>query len=458
MEFKLPDIGEGVHEGEIVRWLVKEGDNLAVDQPMVEIMTDKATVEIPSPISGKIQKLHAKEGDVVKVGQVILSLEGGAATATASAPAAKPAAAPAPSRPAPAAAPARPAPTPARAAAPAPRAAAPAPAPTRAAAAPAASHAHEVGGSQTYVASPGRVLATPATRRLARDLGVDLTQVPATGPNGRVTKEDLQHFGGASAAGPAMPVARPSTPAVARPARPSAPTERETLVPFRGIRRKIAEAMTRSKTLIPEFVYVDKCDVTELVAFRKEAKDVAEKQGVKLTYLPFIVKAMIKGLKEFPSMNAELDEQGGNVVYKNYYNIGIAVDTENGLVVPNVKDADRKSILEIAHEITVLAEKARAGKLSLDEMQHGTITITNPGPIGGLLTAPIINWPEVAIMGVHRIVREPIVKNDQIVIGDTMYLSLSVDHRVVDGATAARFCNVVMDYLAHPKKLMLDMA
>ncbi len=449
MEFKLPDIGEGVHEGEIVRWLVKEGDNLAVDQPMVEIMTDKATVEIPSPISGKIQKLHAKPGEVVKVGQTILSLEG-AAVAQAQ-PVAKPAPAAAPARPA------APAPTQQRAAAPAPQRAAapqqisrPAPAP------------RAVAEPETYVATPGHVLATPATRRLARDLGVDLTAVPATGPNGRVTKEDLQHFSGASAAGPQVPVSAPgrafvpSTAPVRR--APSQPTERETLVPFRGIRRKVAEAMSRSKTLIPEFIYVDEVDVTELVAFRKETKELAEKQGVKLTYLPFIVKAMIKGLKAFPAMNAELDEAGGNIIYKNYYNIGIAVDTDNGLVVPNVKDADRKSILEIAHEIQVLAEKARAGKLALEDMQHGTITITNPGPIGGVFTAPVINWPEVAIMGVHKIVRKPIVKNDVIAIADMMYLSLAVDHRVVDGAVAARFCNVVMEYLSSPKKLMLDMA
>lgn len=448
MEFKLPDIGEGVHEGEIVRWLVKAGDTLAVDQPMVEIMTDKATVEIPSPISGKIQNLHAKEGEMVKVGQVILSLEqGGQAQASAPKPAAAQAPAPAATKPALAPAPARPAAMPAR-----PQAAAPRPAPAQVSQ---ASHAP----AQEFVASPGHVLATPATRRLARDLGIDLTQVPATGPNGRVTKEDLQKFGGASAAGMARPVpATTPTFVPSAPRRANLPVEAETLVPFRGIRRKISEAMSRSRTIIPEFTYVDEVDVTELVAFRKEAKDLAEKQGVKLTYLPFIVKALVRGLKEFPSMNAELDEQGGNIIYKNYFNIGIAVDTENGLIVPNIKNADQKSVLQIAHEISDLADKARKGKLSLEEMQGGTITITNPGPIGGLFTAPVINWPEVAIIGIHKIVKRPVVKNDQITIADMMYLSLAVDHRVVDGATAARFCNVLIEYLSNPKKLMLDMA
>lgn len=452
MEFKLPDIGEGVHEGEIVRWLVKEGDALVVDQPMVEIMTDKATVEIPSPIAGKIQKLHAKEGEMVKVGQLILSLEGAHARSAQDSEQAKTI------KPTPAPATTQRAVTP-----PAPAAA------TRATPqlAPSSAQSPRPAASATlaadaYVASPGHVLATPATRRLARDLGVDLASVPATGPNGRVTKEDVQHFVGASAAGPAMPVHAPGRAPVAAPGHapaprrvPTVPAERETLVPFRGIRRKISEAMTRSRSTIPEFTYVDEVDVTELVAFRKEAKGIAEEQGVKLTYLPFIIKAMIRGLKEFPSMNAELDEHSGNIIYKNYYNIGVAVDTENGLIVPNVKNADQKSILELAAEISDLAERARKGKLSLEEMQGGTITITNPGPIGGLFTAPVINWPEVAIVGVHKIVKRPVIKNDEIAVADMMYLSLAVDHRVVDGATAARFCNVLIEYLSNPKKLML---
>ncbi len=450
MEFKLPDIGEGVHEGEIVKWLVKEGDSVKVDQPMVEIMTDKATVEIPTSTAGVIQKLNAKEGDVVKVGQVIAVLgSSGSEVAQTQAPAAKPAAS-APKPAAPAAKPGASVPKPAVAAA-----MTPAPAPQRSSVSPTTS---------SYTATPGNVLATPATRRLARDLGVDLSRVDPTGPHGRVTKEDVQRFGGASAAGPAMPVSNHGT-SLARssaslPARGRAGGgELETLVPFRGIRRKISEAMSRSRTLIPEFTYVDEVNVSELVAFRKEVKEIAEKQGVKLTYLPFICKALIRAFREFPTLNASLDEQGGNVIVKNYFNIGIAVDTEDGLIVPNIKNADQKSILQLAAEITELAEKARTRRLSLEEMQGGTFTITNPGPIGGLITAPVINWPEVAILAVHKIVKRPIVtEDDEIKAASMMYLSLAVDHRVVDGAVAARFMNVVIEYLASPKLMMLDMA
>lgn len=433
MEIKLPDIGEGVHEGELVKWLVKPGDVIKVDQPVVEVMTDKATVEIPAPIGGKVTALAAKEGEIVKVGQTLIQLEAAAGGATVAAPKAS-----------------TPAPAPAKPAAPAPMMAAAAP--TRAApAAPA---------TNGFVATPGNVLATPATRRLASDLGIDLTTVPATGPNGRVTKEDLQKYsGGSGAVSAGVGTMQTKTPQFE--VRQTTFTgEREKLIPFRGIRKKISEAMVRSRTTIPDFAYVDECDISELVAFRKEAKVMAEKQGVKLTYMPFIVKAVIKGLKQFPSMNAELDEAGGNIVLKNYFNIGVAVDTENGLVVPNIKNADQKSILEIAHEINVLSEKARNGKLALEEMKGGTFTITNAGNIGGMLATPIINYPETAIFGVHKISRRPVVKEvdgeEKIVPADVIWLSTSVDHRVVDGADAARFMNVVMDYLSNPKKLLLD--
>ncbi len=434
MEIKLPDIGEGVHEGEIVRWLVKEGDAIKVDQPLIEIMTDKATLEIPSSYAGTVKKIYGKEGDVIKVGQPIISLaeEGASAGASKSAP-------------------------------PRPPVSAPSTVPMRVSYVGAAGQAAQAPG-QTYAASPGNVLATPSTRRLARDMGVDLKQVPASGPAGRVTKEDLQRFIGASAAGPQVPAPlgmwrREQKPPPLTPS-PLIPGQRETLIPFRGMRKKIAEGMTKSRGTIPEFTYVDECDVTELVQFRAAAKGVAEKEGVKLTYLPFIVKAVIKGLKEFPYMNSQLDEQNGNVVLKNYYNIGIAVDTEQGLIVPVVKDADKKSILEIARDVQVLTEKARAGKLALDEMKDGTFTITNAGTIGGMLATPIINWPEVAILGVHKISKRPVVKTisgrDEIVPADVLWLSVAVDHRVVDGAMGARFLNVVMEHLSNLKLMFLD--
>lgn len=455
MELKLPDIGEGVHEGELVKWLVKVGDTIKVDQPIIEIMTDKATVEIPSPFAGVVQKIHCKEGDIIKVGQVIITYD--AAGASAAAPV------PAKAAPTPSAAPQR---TTAPVAMSAKPAAQVAPAPART----------QNTQSTSFTATPGNVLATPATRRLARDLGIDLTQITPTGPNGRVTKEDVQKFSGAVAAGPQMPVqnsmqtrggytpqASVSTPApttlkIQTPS-PLVPGQRETLIPFRGIRRKIAEAMTKSRSTIAEFTYVDECDISELVAFRKEAKADAEKMGVKLTYMPFIVKAVIQGLKEFPYMNSELDEANGNIILKNYYNIGMAVDTEQGLIVPVIKDADKKSVLQIAHETQVLSEKARAGKLSVDDLRGGTFSITNAGTIGGMLATPVINFPEVAIFGVHKISKRPIVKiingKDEIVIADMIWLSVAIDHRIVDGAMGARFMNVVMDYLSNPKKLIL---
>lgn len=479
MEFKLPEIGEGIHEGELVRWLVKEGDTIAVDQPLAEIMTDKATVEVPSPHAGKVTKLLGKEGDVFKVGQVVLEFEPAQASAQKS-PAAGASAAKGT--------------TPASAAQSAAARAASAPAsgarpsasssPTQAVAPTPPRISTPVLTPELYIAEPGRVLATPATRRLARTLGLDLRQVPGTGPAGRVTKEDLQRYAGASAAGPAIPVSggRPAAGAAAlggarqvvsapsqatglgglRSSSPALPAQRETLVPFRGIRRKIAEAMTKSRQTIPEFTYVDECDISELVAFRKEAKALAEKQGIKLTYMPFICKAAIRALRDFPMMNATLDEHGGNVIVKNYYNIGVAVDTDDGLIVPVVKNADQKSILELAHEMQALADKARSRRLTVEDLQGGTFTITNAGNIGGMLATPIINWPEVAILGVHKISRRPVVRvadgRETVAIGDVIWLSAAIDHRVVDGAMAARFMNVVMDYLSHPKKMMLEMS
>lgn len=432
MDLKLPDIGEGVHEGEVVKWLVKEGDSVNVDQPIVEVMTDKATVEIPTPTAGTISKLHAKPGDIIKVGQVIVTFAGSSAKVAEAPKQATPPPPPPPPQMA------------AKAVASAKPAVVPPPRPTAMA---------QVSQAQSApLAEPGNALATPATRRLARDLGVDLSRVSGSGPHGRVTKEDVQQFVGATAAGPQVPVLAPSRIAQALSG------QAETLVPFRGIRRKISEAMTRSRQTIPDFTYVDECDISELVAFRKEAKALAEKQGVKLTYMPFICKAAIRGLREFPYLNSVLDEQGGNIVLKNYFNVGIAVDTEDGLIVPVIKNADQKSILQLAKEMQDLAEKARSRKLALDDLQGGTFTITNAGNIGGLLATPVINWPEVAIMGVHKISKRPIVKNDQIIIADTIWLSVAVDHRVVDGAMAARFMNVVIEYLSNPKKMMLEMA
>lgn len=459
MDFRLPDIGEGVAEGEIVKWLVAAGDAVDEDQPLVEVMTDKATVTIPCPVKGKVEKLLAKEGQVVAVGAPIVSFgdvtAGNIASAHGHGSAAKQAGSN-DKKP-------------------------PAPAPTAAATA--------------VMEEPAdRVLATPATRRRARELGVDIRRVRPTGPGGRVTREDVE--GAAQGApmtrqqiakaptlvlpslqespGPVhrelkasgRPIASPDAPtqklssaplkgkALPLPAAPAG--EVEERVPLRGVRRKIAEHLVKSKFTAPHFTYVEEVDVTELVELREKAKPIAEERGVKLTYLPFIIKSTVAALREHPALNASLDDASGEIVYKKYYNVGFAADTEAGLVVPVLKHADRRSILDIARELDRLANAARTGMLELEDLQGGTFTISSVGSLGGLMATPIINHPEVAIMGVHKIAKRPVVRGDKIEIGHIMLLSLSLDHRVVDGAAAARFMNTVVKYLEDPKLLLLE--
>src|SRR5262245_8946719 len=405
-EFKLPDIGEGIAEGEIVSWKVKEGQQVKEEDEFVEVMTDKATVTITVPYSGVIQSLRCKAGDVVPVGSVIAVIDAGAASGTAgAAPAAapKPAAAPTPA--------ARPAEKPVALPAPAKPPAvppAPKPAPVLAAAAPAAPIAF-------VQSSPGKVLAAPATRRRARELGIDLGQIAPTGPRGRVTNDDLAMFSGAGAgnataapaargAAPAAPAGRAFAPVAIHPA-PAGRTEERT--PFRGLRRKIAEAMTRSKSTAAHFTYVDDLDVTDLVKIRSEAKAAFKDQGLNITYLPFIMKAIVAGMRAFPTMNSSLDETTQELVVKKYFNFGIATDTDNGLIVPVVKDVDRKNVAELARDIQDLAARTRDGKVTVDDLTGGTFTITNAGNIGGLFATPVINFPEVAILGVHALKDAP---------------------------------------------------
>ncbi|MEZ5963982.1 MAG: dihydrolipoamide acetyltransferase family protein [Planctomycetota bacterium] len=437
-EFRLPDIGEGIAEGEIVSWKVQPGQQVKEEDEFVEVMTDKATVMITSPFDAVVKELKYKEGDVVPVEAVIAVFDVGA-TAGSSAPAAAeapPKAAPAPTSSAPTAKTGssndRPVEVP-RPAAAAPAAASPA--------------------APAFVqAEPGKVLAAPATRRRAREMGMDLGAVQGTGPRGRITNEDLerQGTGSTATAATATPRPAPSFPKVAVPA-----GAREERRPFRGLRRKIAEAMTRSKHTAAHFTYVDDIDVTELVKLRKEAKALYADDGVNVTYLPFIMKAVVAAMKRYPEMNSSLDETTNEWVIKYDYNIGIATDTDNGLVVPVIKDVEHKSIVQIAHELQELAEATRAGKVSIDQLQGGTFTITNAGNIGGLFATPVINFPEVAILGVHKIKQTPVVKDGQVAIADVMYLSISIDHRLVDGATGARWMNVMKDYLENPKKLLL---
>lgn len=400
MDLKLPDLGEGVLEGEIVKWMVKAGDQVKEDQVVVEVMTDKATMEIPSKGSGVVEALTAKEGEIVKVGQTIMKLVGGAGV---QAPKEAPKEAP---KTAPVAAPK---------------------------AAPVA------------VNSNADVAASPAVRKLAREAGVNLASLRGTGPNGRILLEDVQRGPGSSGGSRNRGVRGQRT---------------EERVPVRGMRRKIIEKMAQSKRTAAHFTYVEECDMTELNEFRQKLKGAAEKQGTKITFMPFIAKAACIALKEFPELNAQLIEENGQpteIVYKKYYNLGVAVDTEEGLTVPVLKDADCKGIWEISREISDLAQRARDKKLTPADFQEGTFTITNAGNIGGLLATPVINYPEVAIMGVHQMKKRPVVIGNEIKIRDIMYLSISLDHRVVDGAVAARFMNRVVGLLQDPKVMLMEL-
>jgi pyruvate dehydrogenase E2 component (dihydrolipoamide acetyltransferase) len=427
-EFKLPDIGEGIAEGEIVSWKVSAGQAVKEEDEFVEVMTDKATVTITVPFTGSIAELKCAEGDVVPVGSVIAVIDAGAAGATAPA---KEEAKPAKEEAAPAKA----------EAAPAKQEAAAAPAPAPAASKPA----------EFVQSSPGKVLAAPATRRRAREMGIDLSTIAPTGPRGRITNDDLSTAtpaaaGGASVGGHAFqPIAIP----------PAPEGRTETRTPFRGLRRKIAEAMTRSKYTATHFTYVDDIDVTELVKIRKEAKAAYADKGVNVTYLPFIMKAIVSAMKAHPTMNASLDEVTNEFVVKEYYNFGIATDTDSGLIVPVIKDVDRKSIGELAAELQDLAKRTREGKVTVDDLTGGTFTITNAGNIGGLFATPVINFPEVAICGVHAIKDTPVIRDGACVPGKKMYLSVSIDHRLVDGATGAHWMNVVKDHLEQPYRMLL---
>ena len=436
LEFKLPDIGEGIAEGEIVKWLVKAGDAVKEHQAVVEVMTDKATVEVPSPAAGVIGELRAQAGQTVPVGSVIFTLQmaGGAAPAQVAhhAPAAAAHAAPVHAAPAKHVA----------------------PAPAMASAMPVLSAS----------SSDARVPAVPSARRLARELGIDLASVTGSGRHGVVRRADIEAF---AASGAPKSVAAPvaAAPASAAPARPSpapvsfAAGERETRVPFRGVRKKISEAMVRSKYTAPHFTVVEELDVTELVALREKAKAMGAEVGVKVTFMPFIMKAVALGLAKYPQLNAHLDEAAQEIVRYGYVNLGIAMDTDQGLIVPVVKEVQAKGVLQLAAELADLADRTRAGKVKPDELKGSTFSISNAGNIGGTLATPIINFPDVAILGVHRIVKRPGVvetpQGDKIEVRQYMNLSCSVDHRLADGADGARFLVHVKRLLENPGLLAL---
>jgi pyruvate dehydrogenase E2 component (dihydrolipoamide acetyltransferase) len=389
-DFKLPDLGEGVAEAEIDRWLVREGEDVAEDDPLVEVVTDKATVEIPSPFTGSVARIHVGEGERVPVGTVLVTISDGEAEPAA----------------------------PAEAAAPGAR------------------------GDRPKPLTPEEahgVKAMPPVRRLARSLGVDLTFVRGSGPAGRITREDVE----ASA---------PPDDQREAPAAPAAGGRRERL---RGVRRTIAERMAASHRSIPAVTHVEECDVTELEATRKLAKE-RYPEGPRFTYLPFIVKAVVAGLKQYPALNASLDEAAEEIVFHDRYHIGIAVDTPAGLMVPVIRDADRKSLRDVARDIERLAEGARAQTLAADELRGGTFTITSPGAFGGLLATPLILHPQAGIVGVHRAGDRPVARDGQLVVRRMMNLSITFDHRVLDGMTAARFARDLVSLLEHPAVVALE--
>ncbi|MEZ4429467.1 MAG: dihydrolipoamide acetyltransferase family protein [Nannocystaceae bacterium] len=402
IEFKLPEIGEGVVEGEIVAWLKRPGEAIAANEALVEVMTDKATIEVPSPLSGVVLELRAEVGDICAVGQVIAAL-GPAGAAPRTEPAATP-----------------------------------------------VSSATSEAGAQ--------VLATPAARALARESGIDLAALPVDA-RGRITKSDViaaRERAAAPAKTPPAPVAAPPARAPAPPARQVVVREGDEELPFRGMRRRIAEGLTRSYTTAVHYTYVEQINVTKLVRLRDEAKALAAEQGVALSYLPFIIKAVVHGLRKFPIVNAELDEAGARILIKRRYSIGVATATEQGLLVPVVHDADRLSILDLAREVARLSEATRAGKATRDELTGSTFTVSSLGLIGGVMATPIINYPEVGILGVHAIRKTPVVdEHDNIVIGHLMNLSVSLDHRVVDGFEGAQFLQEVRRYLEDPNMLLL---
>jgi 2-oxoisovalerate dehydrogenase E2 component (dihydrolipoyl transacylase) len=417
MDFKLPELGEGVYEAELVAWLVKPGDAVKRGQNLMEVLTDKATMEVPSPFAGTIDELKANPGENLKVGQVVLTYtaaaakDGNATAASAgqtndgNATAMK----------------------------------------TRrdggvAAPAPAA-----VSRGTLRVTSPILgVKAAPSVRYMARKLGIDLAGVHGSGPGGRVLIDDLSAH--VQSAAPAAKQ-RPPQEDYGRPG---------TRIKLQGVRRKIAEHMVLAKTTIPHYTYVDECEVTDLVRLRESLKEPFAARGAKLTYLAFFVKAVVAALKDVPIVNASLESESEEIVLHDRYNIGIAVASPSGLIVPVIHEADKKDLLAIARDIERLTSETRAGKVRVEDLRGGTFTITSVGGIGGLISTPVINHPEVAILGIGKVVKRPVFDaTGNVRPADMIYLSLSFDHRVVDGAIGAAFCNAVMRRLQNPATLLL---
>jgi 2-oxoisovalerate dehydrogenase E2 component (dihydrolipoyl transacylase) len=410
-EYRLPELGEGVYEAELVEWRVKPGDAVKRGETLAEVLTDKATMELPSPFSGVIESLDAEPGDQVHVGNAILSYtphqRDGAGKHAAE--------------------------------------------PSKVKAAPPPEKSQGEAATEVIpplAPAPHAVKAAPSVRRKARDLGVDLARVTGSGPGGRVLHGDVEQFarGGRR---PAAPVESGETSAQF-----GSPGQR---IKFLGLRRRIAERMVQSKQTIPHYGYVDECHVTELVRLRGSLKETLAGQGVKLTYLPFFVKAVVGALKDVPIVNASLDEEAGEIVLHDRYHIGVAVATPGGLIVPVIRDADKKDVPEIAREIERVSEDARLGRSQLEDLRGSTFSITSIGGIGGLFSSPVINPPEVGILGIGKIVRRPVYdQSDHLIPAEMVYLSFSFDHRVLDGDAGATFGNAVIRRLENPAALLVE--
>jgi pyruvate dehydrogenase E2 component (dihydrolipoamide acetyltransferase) len=504
-EFKLPDLGEGVHEGEILDWFVNPGDVIKEDDPLVEVETDKAAVSIPSPRAGKVVSVHGAVGETIAVGSVLVVIDVAGDGASAESPAeaapaptppasvSEPVAAPAAPKSAPdplppvAATPAAPAPEPAPAPVPAPAPpvapavaspAVPAPAPELAPAAPLAAAQPE-----RPKIRQGPVPAAPATRRLAREMGIDLHEIMGSGPAGRVTNDDVKRHAArrAAVAGQAAPVAATPSAASAPMASAVAPAaatavgsgpgipffEVETLPdfaqwgpvetePLRSIRRKVAHKMVQSMTIVPHVAHMDEADITDTDAFRRTLNAKSKEGDPKYSMLPFIIKAVVSQLKNFPNINASIDPHRSEIIYKKFYNVGFAADTPKGLLVPVIHDADRMSVADVATKLVELAGQARDGSLDVEYLRGGTFTITNLGAIGGTFVIPTINYPEVAILGLGRATDRPVVKDGKVVVRKMLPMTIAYDHRLVDGANAARFLNAVIERLIDPTRLLVE--
>ncbi len=410
IEYKLPDIGEGIHEGEIVKWHVKPGDSVDEDQVIMEVQNDKAIVEIPSPVKGKVLDVKANEGAKVVVGDVLIIFdsEGANQAVDNKSPVVE----------------------------------------------------KEKFATGTKAASP---LATPSIRKLAREYGINLTEIKGTGNHGMITREDVLSFASGNSSTVSVIPDTAGNKSVANAPIAVNPENsinkhlvEEERIPLKGIRKVIADAMVKSMYTAPHVTIMDEVDVTELVELREKAKLTAVRKEVKLSYLPFILKAFIIACRHYPVMNASIDEQTDEIVIKKTVHAGIATDTENGLIVPVIKNADSKNIWMLAAEINDLAVRGRQGKLAPHELKGSTITISNMGSGGGLFFTPIIHYPEVAILGTGRIVQKPLVKNGQIIVAPVMGLSLSFDHRLIDGATAQNFLNLMKQFIEQPELMILE--